>query len=93
MESIVVLAEDREVLKLVPAHPMLPLLRIASPLASPLDHATLEANYDIVLPTDTQLWPKTVLQGLLSVMGRDLVPKLQDVVDFQIPRGHFGISM
>jgi hypothetical protein len=93
IESLVTLCEEQEVLKLVPGHPMLPLLRVASSVASPLPPETLTSNFDVVLPQDPPQWPRTILEALLGVERGELEPKLQEVVDFQIPRGHFGISL
>lgn len=93
VEAIGVLFEEQELLKLVPGHPMLPMLRIASPLAAPLNSEAMAANFDVVLPSETSEWPTSILHSLIDLVTGDLVPKLSEVVDFQIPRGLFGISL
>ena len=71
------------------AHPMIPLLQVASDEA-----ATWSADMDLALRTDAS-WTETILPLVLSVASRDYVPKLyeQGNTDFQVSRGLLGISM
>ena len=71
------------------AHPMIPLLQIASGATT-----TWSADMDLMLD-DGAPWTETVLPLALSVASRTYVPKLyaQGNTDFQVSRGLLGISM
>ena len=71
------------------AHPMIPLLQVASDQA-----AAWSADMDLTMRGDAP-WTETILPLVLSVASRDYVPKLyeQGNTDFQVSRGLLGISM
>ena len=71
------------------AHPMIPLLQIASGAET-----AWSADMDLMLDDDAP-WTETVLPLVLSVASRTYVPKLyeQGNTDFQVSRGLLGISM
>ena len=71
------------------AHPMIPLLQVASEEA-----AGWSADMDLTLRGDAP-WTETILPLVLSVASRAYVPKLyeQGNTDFQVSRGLLGISM
>ena len=71
------------------AHPMIPLLQIASGVDT-----AWSADMDLVLDDDAP-WAETILPLVLSVASRTYTPKLyaQGNTDFQVSRGLLGISM
>ena len=71
------------------AHPMIPLLQVASEEA-----VGWSADMDLTLGGDAP-WTETILPLVLSVASRAYVPKLyeQGNTDFQVSRGLLGISM
>ena len=71
------------------AHPMIPLLQIASDAET-----AWSADMDLMLNGDAP-WTETILPLVLSVASRSYVPKLYDQgnTDFQVSRGLLGISM
>ena len=71
------------------AHPMIPLLQVASDEA-----AAWSADMDLTMRGDAP-WTETLLPLVLSVASRVYVPKLfeQGNTDFQVSRGLLGISM
>ena len=71
------------------AHPMIPLLQIASGAET-----AWSADMDLTLDGDAP-WTETILPLVLSVASRSYVPKLYDQgnTDFQVSRGLLGISM
>jgi altronate dehydratase len=73
----------------VQAHPMIPLLQVASD-----EDAAWSADMDLTMRGDAP-WTETILPLVLSVASRDYVPKLyeQGNTDFQVSRGLLGISM
>ena len=73
----------------VQAHPMIPLLQVASD-----DAAAWCADMDLTMRED-EPWTETLLPLVLSVASRAYTPKLyeQGNTDFQVSRGLLGISM
>ena len=71
------------------AHPMIPLLQIASG-----PETAWSADMDLLLDDDAP-WAETILSLVLSVASRTYTPKLyaQGNTDFQVSRGLLGISM
>ena len=71
------------------AHPMIPLLQVASEEA-----AAWSADMDLTMRPDVP-WTETILPLVLSVASRAYVPRLyeQGNTDFQVSRGLLGISM
>ena len=71
------------------AHPMIPLLQVASGAET-----DWSADMDLMLADDAS-WTEALLPLVLSVASRTYVPKLyeQGNTDFQVSRGLLGISM
>jgi altronate dehydratase len=71
------------------AHPMIPLLQVASGAET-----DWSADMDLMLADDAS-WTEAILPLVLSVASRTYVPKLyeQGNTDFQVSRGLLGISM
>ncbi len=71
------------------AHPMIPLLQVASGAET-----DWSADMDLMLVDDAS-WTEALLPLVLSVASRTYVPKLyeQGNTDFQVSRGLLGISM
>ena len=71
------------------AHPMIPLLQVASDEA-----AAWSGDMDLTMRAGAP-WTETILPLVLSVASRVYVPKLyeQGNTDFQVSRGLLGISM
>jgi hypothetical protein len=73
----------------VQAHPMIPLLQVASD-----EDAAWSADMDLTI-RGAEPWTETILPLVLSIASRVYVPKLyeQGNTDFQVSRGLLGISM
>ena len=71
------------------AHPLVPLLQVASASASP------SVDVDLTLTGPASTWTDALLRLLLDTASRDYAPKLYALgnTDFQVSRGLLGISL
>jgi len=95
IEIMVYIAEGRQISRLTPSHPMIPLVRVVNPVGLIQTKAvkgTLE-DFDLVLSADPATWQESLLQLILDIASNTKFPKNRDLSDFQISRGPLGISM
>ena len=71
------------------AHPLVPLLQVASASASP------SVDVDLTLTGPASTWTDALFRLLLDTASRDYAPKLYALgnTDFQVSRGLLGISL
>jgi altronate dehydratase len=75
----------------LPAHPMIPVLQVAT------DNAVVaigQSDYDLNLGDDVATTASQLLDKIVAVLSRHYVPRqnAQANVDFQITRGFKGVS-
>jgi len=95
IEIMIYIAEGRQISRLTPSHPMIPLVRVVNPVGlnqSKVVKGTLE-DFDLVLSADPAMWHESLLQLIIDIASNTKFPKNRDLSDFQISRGPLGISM